>query len=173
KSNSYASPTPAIEEGRVYVHFGNAGTACLDTKTAKKVWERRDFRAEEGRGCASSPIIHGDNLYLVYDAFDRNYLVCLDKKTGKTVWERDRGVDFGTDNGDLRKAFATPQLITVDGKEQLVCPGAVWTQALDPKTGDEIWRVKSGGMNAAARPIYGGGLVFANSSDGGFGLFAV
>lgn len=173
KYNSYASPSPAIEEGRVYVHFGNAGTACLDTKTAKKMWERRDFRSEEGRGCGSSPILHGDRLYLVFDGFDRQYLVCLDKKTGDTVWKRDRGVDFGTDNGDLRKAFATPQIITVDGKEQLVAPGAVWTQALDPKTGVEIWRVKCGGMNAAARPIYGHGLVFANSSDGGFGQFAV
>src|SRR5690606_21141109 len=27
--NSYASPTPVIEPGRVYVHFGSYGTACL------------------------------------------------------------------------------------------------------------------------------------------------
>src|SRR5439155_9069525 len=78
-----------------------------------------------------------------------------------------------TDNGDSRKAFATPQIITVEGQAQLVSPGAVWTQALDPKTGEEIWRVKSGGMNAAARPVQGEGLVFACSADGGFGLFAV
>jgi outer membrane protein assembly factor BamB len=173
KFNSYASPTPAIEEGRVYLHFGGSGTACLDTKTGMKVWERRDLPSREERGAGSSPVLHGDNLYLVYDGFDRQYLVCLDKKTGKTVWKRDRDVDFGTDNGDSRKAFATPQVITVDGKEQLVAPGAVWTQALDPKSGDEVWRVKTGGMNAAARPIYAHGLVFANSSDGGFGLFAV
>ena len=29
--NSYASPTPAIEAGRLYVHYGTYGTACLDT----------------------------------------------------------------------------------------------------------------------------------------------
>ena len=29
--NSYASPSPVIEEGRVYVHFGGYGTFCLDT----------------------------------------------------------------------------------------------------------------------------------------------
>ena len=29
--NSPASPTPAIEPGRVYVTFGSPGTACLDT----------------------------------------------------------------------------------------------------------------------------------------------
>src|ERR1051325_7184028 len=31
--NGYASCTPAIEAGRVYVHFGSYGTACLDTKS--------------------------------------------------------------------------------------------------------------------------------------------
>ena len=35
--NSYASPTPVIEEGRIYVSFGEAGTACLDTKTGAKL----------------------------------------------------------------------------------------------------------------------------------------
>ena len=31
--NSYGSPTPAIQEGRVFITFGSPGTACLDTKT--------------------------------------------------------------------------------------------------------------------------------------------
>ena len=31
--NSYASPSPALEPGRVYVHFGTYGTACLDANT--------------------------------------------------------------------------------------------------------------------------------------------
>ena len=39
--NSYASPTPAIEAGRLYATFGTAGTACLDTQTGKVLWERR------------------------------------------------------------------------------------------------------------------------------------
>src|SRR6476646_41872 len=39
--NSYAAPTPAIEEGRVYVTFGSPGTAALDTATGKVLWTRR------------------------------------------------------------------------------------------------------------------------------------
>ena len=31
--NTYATPTPVIEEGRVYVHYGTYGTACLDTQS--------------------------------------------------------------------------------------------------------------------------------------------
>src|SRR5438445_4704479 len=41
--NSYASPTPVIEAGRVYVTFGSPGTACLDTRTGQVLWDRRDF----------------------------------------------------------------------------------------------------------------------------------
>jgi len=35
--NSHASPTPVVEDGRVYVHFGTYGTACLDTKSGEKI----------------------------------------------------------------------------------------------------------------------------------------
>src|SRR5262245_53077398 len=38
--NSYATPSSVIEPGRVYVHFGSFGTACLDTKTGKALWTR-------------------------------------------------------------------------------------------------------------------------------------
>lgn len=37
--NSYASPTPVIEGDRIYVTFGSPGTACLDAKSGKKIWE--------------------------------------------------------------------------------------------------------------------------------------
>jgi len=55
--NSYASPTPVIEEGRIYITFGSPGTACLDTTTGKKIWERTDFVCNHYRGAGSSPII--------------------------------------------------------------------------------------------------------------------
>ena len=31
--NTYASPTPVIEPGRIYVTFGSPGTAAIDTAT--------------------------------------------------------------------------------------------------------------------------------------------
>src|SRR5262249_9638916 len=98
----------------------------------------------------------------------------LDKETGKTVWKKDRDIDYQTTNGDLKKAFATPAIIDVNGQPQLICPSAVATQAFSPFTGEEIWKVYHGGMNAAARPVFGHGLVFVCTGDGGFmKLFAV
>jgi outer membrane protein assembly factor BamB len=116
--NSYASPTPAIEEGRVYVTFGAPGTACLDTKTGKVLWERRDFVCNHFRSAGSSPLLYGDKLFMHFDGSDYQYVVALDKNTGQTAWRTDRSIDFqdlGPDGkpkaqGDFRKAFSTPRI---------------------------------------------------------------
>jgi outer membrane protein assembly factor BamB len=99
--------------------------------------------------------------------------VALDKKTGDTVWKRDRDFHPPERNGDARKAYSTPLVITVNGKPELVSPSAAATAAYDPKTGEEIWRVVHGGMNVGLRPIFGHGRVFTASSDGGEQLVAV
>jgi len=171
--NSYASPTPVLEAGRVYVHFGAHGTACLDTATGKVLWTRQDLPCNHHRGPASSPILFENLLILTFDGFDLQYVVALDKNTGKTVWKRDREIAYDTDNGDIKKAYATPLVIQVAGKPQLIDPSAGASMAYDPRTGEELWRVRCGGMNVSCRPIYGHGLVYMSTADGGFRLFAV
>lgn len=164
--NSYASPTPVIEQGRIYVHFGSYLTACLDTATADVIWQRRDLECDHHRGPASSPILYDGKLYVAYDGFDVQYVVALDKTTGETVWKRDREIDYGTDNGDLKKAYCTSQIIDVGGKKQLVYPSAVASIAYDPQTGETLWTVYHDGMNASARPVEGHGLVFITNGMG-------
>ena len=96
----------------------------------------------------------------------------FDKNTGKPVWKTDRNIDYDNDDGDWKKAYSTPRIILVDGKPQLISPSAGATIAYDPRTGEEIWRVKSGGMNAAARPLWAHGMVYATTATSGFQLFA-
>lgn len=172
-TNSYASCTPFIEEGRIYVHFGEYGTACLDTATGEKLWERRDFVCEDFRGPASSPVVAGDRLFLLFDGIDNQYVVALDKHTGKTLWKTNRDIDYGTEEGDLKKAYCTPTLIEVEGQQQLICPAAIETIAYNPEDGSELWRVHHEGMNAAARPIYENGLVYIAAGEGDMSLLAV
>jgi hypothetical protein len=88
--NSYASPTPAIEDGRVYVHYGTYGTACLDTHTGEILWTRRDLNCDHHMGPGASPILHGDHLIFTVDGCDVQYVVALDKQTGETAWKTDR-----------------------------------------------------------------------------------
>src|SRR5262245_41384991 len=163
KYNSLASPTPALEEGRAYIHFGTFGTFCLDTKTGKSLWENRELHVDHWRGPASSPVVWSDLLFLTFDGYDRQYVVALNKNTGKNVWQKDRDISYGTDNGDLKKAFSTPSIFEVNGRPQLVSPAAAATIAYDAKTGDEIWKVYHGGMNEAMRPLRGHGLIYLNS----------
>jgi outer membrane protein assembly factor BamB len=162
-TNSYASPTPALDGGKVYAHFGSHGTWCLDAATGKVLWERKDLECDHFRGPASSPVVYEGWVFLIFDGFDQQYVVALDKNTGRTVWRQDRRIRYGTDNGDYKKAYATPRVLTVDGQAQVVCPSAEATIAYDPKTGAELWRfhhLKKNTMNVAAPPVAGHGLTF-------------
>lgn len=173
EKNSYASPTPVVEAGRVYVHFGAHGTACLDSASGKILWSRTDLQCNHHRGPASSPIVYQNLLILTFDGFDVQYVVALDKQTGETVWKRDRNIAYDSDNGDIKKAYATPLVFEFEGKAQLIDPSAGSSIAYDPKTGEELWRVKCGGMNVSCRPLFAHGKVYMNTADGGFRLFAV
>ncbi len=171
--NSFASPTPVIEEGRVYVHFGSYGTAALATDTGKVLWTRRDLPCNHWRGPGSSPILYRDLLVVHLDGFDRQYVVALDKKTGRTVWKSDRTHDFGTDDGDQKKGFATPIVVDVSGRPQLISPAAKAVVSLDPTTGREQWRVRYEQHSAAARPLFARGLVYVDTGYGKASLLAI
>jgi outer membrane protein assembly factor BamB len=169
KFNSYASPTPVIEEGRLYVTFGSPVTACLDPRNAAVIWERRDFVCNHYRGAGSSPIVWSNVLIMQFDGSDLQYIVGLDKTTGKTIWKTDRSVDFKdlgpdglpTAEGDFRKAFATPHVVEVDGKAIVLSSGAKAHYAYDPRTGRELWRVEEPAQHSAStRPVAGHGLAF-------------
>ncbi len=170
--NTYASPTPVAEPGRVCVTFGAPGTACLDPTTAKVLWTRRDLECNHYRGAGSSPIFFEDLLIMHMDGSDVQYVIALDKKTGKTVWKTDRSIDFqdlGPDGkpqaeGDMRKAFATPHITTVNGAPVLISSGAKATYGYDPRTGKELWRVEErNNHSASTRPVVGHGLIFFTS----------
>lgn len=167
--NSYASPTPVIEAGRLYASWGSPGIACIDTKTAKVLWERRDFVCFHYRGPGSSVCIFENLLIHNFDGSDHQFVVALDKATGKTVWRTERSVDFkdlGPDgkpirDGDFRKAFSTPRIFQVDGKPILFSQGANASYAYDPFTGKELWRVEDLKTHSASTtPLFGHGLIF-------------
>lgn len=160
KYNSYASCTPFLEDGRGYFHFGTYGTVCLDTKTGRKIWDRTDVHVDHWRGPASSPVVWNDLLFLTFDGHDRQYITALNKVTGKTVWEKERNIKYKTNDGDFKKGFSTPHVITVDGKPQLLSSAAEATLAYNPVNGDELWKVYHGGMNEACRPVFAHGLVY-------------
>jgi outer membrane protein assembly factor BamB len=170
--NSYASPTPAIEEGRLYATFGAPGTACVDTRSGKVLWSRRDLECNHYRAAGSSPILYKDFLFLNYDGSDRQYVVAFDKTTGRTVWQKERSINFddlGPDGkpemeGDSRKAFATCQVAMLGGIATLLSQGSKALYAYEPVTGAELWRVEDrASYSGSTRPVVGSGIVFVPS----------
>jgi len=179
--NCYASPSPVIEPGRVYISFGSYGTACLDTATKKVLWQRTDLPCRHYRGPGSSPILYGNLLILTLDGVDRQYLAALDKTTGKTVWEADRSTKWDDldkqgnpiREGDFRKAFTTPLVIETDGGPQLVSPGSKCGFAYDPLTGKELWKTPHTAHTAVLCPVSVDGLAVFCTGLGGPQLWAV
>jgi len=172
--NCYASPSPAIEQGRVYVHFGSYGTACLDTESGEVLWKRDDLACRHYRGPGSSVILYRELLILTMDGVDVQYVIALDKRTGKTVWKSDRVIKWNDldekgqpkREGDFRKAFATPLVIQVDGKDQLISLASSTIFAYDPGTGHEIWKVVNTAYSPSVSPVFSDGLVLAVTGRG-------
>lgn len=172
KFNSYASPTPAIAGGKVFVTFGSPYTACFDEQTGAKLWERTDFVCNHFRGSGSSPVVWRDYLIMNFDGSDFQFVVALDCKTGKTAWRTERSVDFKdlnaegkvTGDGDMRKAFATPVVVEWQGRPLLLSSGAKAHYAYDPVTGSEVWRFEEHAQHSASsRPLVADGKVFLQS----------
>lgn len=180
--NSYASPTPVIEDGRVYISFGSPGTACIDTRTFKVLWERRDIECNHFRGAGSSPIIHRNLLLMHFDGSDHQFVIALDKRTGRTVWQTKRSVDYRDLNekglpaaeGDYRKAYATPHVAKLNGRDELISLGSRAAYGYDPLTGRELWRVEEHGQfSASTRPVLGHGMIFFPTGFSTGQLFAL
>ena len=160
--NTYASPTPVVEEGRVYVHFGTYGTACISTKDGQILWKRRDLNCDHeiGAGPASSPFIYNNFLIFNVDGRDVQYVIALNKETGKTAWKTNRSVDFSDVQINQRKAYGTPFIIPRGNTNQMVSIGAKGVYSYDPENGKELWKAEHRGWSIAPRPVYGEGLVF-------------
>jgi outer membrane protein assembly factor BamB len=168
KKNSPASPTPLIEGGRVYVHFGHHGTACLDLD-GRPVWRNRDLGYHPVHGNGGSPILAGDHLIFTADGARDPAVIALDKHTGRLAWKTPRGVTV-----KQPFSFATPLLIEVDGRPQVIAPGSGAVMAYDPRDGRELWRVRYGnGYSVIPRPVFAHGLLFLATGFGKPDLLAI
>jgi outer membrane protein assembly factor BamB len=175
KQNS-ASPSPITDGKNVWIMTGNGKLACV-TWDGKEVW-KRDIQADYGRfglnhGYASTPLLHGDRLYIEVlhgmKTDDPSYVFAVNKNSGKTLWKVERPTDAISESPDN---YATPQIAMVGGKPQLVISGGDYVTGHDLDTGRELWRI--GGFNPTNNPanrtiassLVIGGHVFTPSTRG-------
>ncbi|QDU74950.1 Serine/threonine-protein kinase AfsK [Bremerella volcania] len=172
-TNSYASPTPVAEGKFVYCYFGTYGACCIDTETAEVIWRNNENALEYNVGPGSSPVVVGGLVILTCDGVNEQYITAVDKKTGETAWKTQRP-PFRTDDGDRKKAYATPLVVEVNGQTQVIIPGAQWVCAYNPKSGKELWRADHGsGFSNVPAPVFDNGTVYICSGFMRPQLFAI
>ena len=140
--NSYASPTPAIDGGKVVCHFGNYGTWCLDSKSGKELWQTK-YEVNHSMGPGSSPVIHNGKVLLVCDGIDKQFVAAADLSSGAKLWQTPRP-PIENDNIEHRKAYSTPLIAKINGNTQAIIPTAQWLVSYDPDSGEELWRIEHG-----------------------------
>lgn len=162
--NSFASPTPICKNDRVFIHFGQRGTACLST-SGEVLWKNSTLRYEQPYGGASSPILFENSLILTCDGNDTQFVVALNEQTGEIVWKTVRTHFKERDKPMPLMAYSTPLIVVVDGVPQIVSSAADHAAGYDARTGREIWWLRYDGFSEVFRPVTWQGLVFLQAFE--------
>lgn len=172
--NSYASPTPVLDGGKLFAHFGALGTAALDTASGKVLWTSTNLVVMHENGPGSSPVLWRDLLIFHMDGSDRQFIAALDAKTGKLAWQTDRSGEMNP-RGQQRKCYGTPLLLDINGAPQIVSPAADWVYGYEPSSGNEVWKIPYGqlGFSITPRPVAGHGMIFMSTGFGKKQLLAI
>lgn len=158
--NSYASPTPCVDGERVYAHFGRYGTAAVDAKSGDVVWKNNAMhKLTHNSGPASSAVLAGGRLVLVFDAMEESFVCGLDPATGELDWKTPRSAPM-RDNPIMHRAFATPLVLDRNGRELVVVPGPDQLNCYVAATGEELWHTTYTGFSTVPCPTTDGERLF-------------
>lgn len=161
--NSYASPSPIVDQGRLYCHFGAFGTACLDTASGKVLWRNTDLQVMHENGPGSSPVLWNNLLIFHLDGSDQQYVAALNPQDGKLVWKTARSGAMH-ENPQFKKSYGTPLIVNFNGQEQLFSTGSDWLYSYDA-AGKELWKLPYGdlGFSITPRPVAAHGMFYMST----------
>ena len=163
--NSYASPSPILDGGRLYCHFGTNGTACVDAASGEIVWSHTLQKIKHENGAGGTPVLFENRLIFDCDGSDQQYVVALDTATGAVAWKTERSGERNPEP-QLKKAYGSPIVTEIGGRPVLLSTGADWLYAYDPEDGRELWKQAYGvlGFSIVPRPIVGHGMAYISTS---------
>lgn len=165
RDHSFASHSPVTDGKLVFGWFGSRGLHCYDMN-GKLQWSQDfgDQRTANGFGEGGSPALHGDTLIITWDHEGDDFITALDKKTGKELWKQTR---------DEKTSWATPFVVEVDGKVQVIASASGKVRSYDLTTGKVLWECAGLGSNVIPTPVTGDGLLFAMSGHQRPALLAI
>ncbi|MGL6095098.1 MAG: PQQ-binding-like beta-propeller repeat protein, partial [Fimbriiglobus sp.] len=162
--------TPAVAGGAVFTLGATGELVATDAATGAKRWQVNiltDNGAKPPQWAMSgSPLVVGSVVVVNPGADPDNNtgqaVAAYDRATGKKVWA----------TGKFVAGYASPMLVTLGGKEQVVVFDAGGLGGYDPADGKELWRHpwnSAMGMNSAQPAVVGADTLFVSSekSNGG------
>ena len=155
-TGTLASNSPITDGEHLFAFFGSRGLYALDLE-GKPVWELDlgEMQSKHAHGEGASPALYGDTLVVNWDHEGPSFLAALDKSTGREKWRVPR---------NEVTSWATPVVVEVDDKPQVVVSGTERIRGYDLATGAVIWECGGLSANVVASPVAGFGMVFAGSS---------
>jgi outer membrane protein assembly factor BamB len=166
-NGTYASSSAITDGERVYAWFESQGMFVYDMD-GKLLWQKdlgdKSMRNQFGEG--STPALHGDRLIVVWDQIlpGQSFIVALNKLTGEELWRAPR---------DEIDTWATPLVVDVNGRAQVIAPGMNKVRAYDLETGKVVWESPGTTMNPIPSPVSDGAMVFVTSGFRGNNLKAI
>jgi ribosomal protein S11 len=163
--HGFASYSPITDGKYVWANFGSRGVYCYDLN-GEQIWSRDLGRMQTkimfGEG--SSPALADNTLIVVMDHEGDSFIWALNKQTGKTIWKKAR---------DELTTWATPVVVEVNGKKQVITNATTRVRSYDIETGDLIWQCGGQTANAIPSPVAGFGKVFCTTGFRGAALHAI
>lgn len=136
-----ASASPSTDGKQVYAFAGNGTCAAFDLD-GKEAWrfntQERYGKFDIQFGMHSTPVLHGNRLYLQLLHTKGQWVACIDTATGAPVWKIQRPSD-GTDENE--HSYASAFLWSNARDAYLVVHGNDYTTAHQLSDGKEIWRL--------------------------------
>lgn len=152
--------TPSYEDGRVYVLDPRLNLFCIDAESGDSLWTR-DIVAEHGGRLiswqsAASPLVEGDLVFVAGGGAGQS-LLAFDKANGDTLWQAH----------DERMTHATPIAATLHGVRQVIFFVQAGLVAVEPETGEILWRTEFPyRTSTAASPVVHGEVVYCSAGYG-------
>ena len=152
--NSYASETPVTDGERVYVYSGTVGRVAALDFAGNVIWTTNFETADRfSWGHAASPVLHGDQLFIVNDNATPSFIAAFDTQTGTERWRRERNEVQG---------YATPFVWENELRTEIVTNGrrAIRSYGLD---GTLLWELTGSSGVGIPTPFARHGLVYVSS----------
>ncbi|MFM8536041.1 MAG: PQQ-binding-like beta-propeller repeat protein [Acidimicrobiia bacterium] len=165
-NGSWASSSAITDGEHVFAYFESRGLYAYDIN-GKPLWNA-DFGDKKMRnqfGEGSTPVLFGNTLIVVWDHLNQpSYVIALDKRTGKELWR--------VDHPEM-DTWATPLVVTHDGRQQVIVNAMNKVRSFDLQTGKLVWEGPGTTMNVIPSPVSGNGMVFIMSGFRGNNLKAI